>query len=94
MKKAGEEEEGGAGGHDAPNWSRVKSASVLMSCTILYAIIAGQSRRFRWPCRPPDFFLAQKFWSTLSMSFWMALESRRSCLESLCSLSYRTRPNS
>lgn len=40
MKKAGEEEEGGAGGHDAPNWSRVKSASVLMSCTILYAIIA------------------------------------------------------
>lgn len=35
------EEAGGAGGHDAPNWSRTKSASVLMGCTVLYAIIAG-----------------------------------------------------
>lgn len=32
----------GAGGHDAPNWSRMKSASVLMICTALYAMIAGQ----------------------------------------------------
>jgi len=31
------------GGHDAPNWSRVKSASVLMGCTVLYAIIAGMT---------------------------------------------------
>jgi Ca2+:H+ antiporter len=31
-----------AGGHDAPNWSRTKSASVLMGCTILYAVIAGE----------------------------------------------------
>jgi len=29
------------GGHDAPNWSRMKSFSVLMGCTVLYAIIAG-----------------------------------------------------
>lgn len=38
---AGDEDE--AGGHDAPNWSRVKSASVLMGCTVLYAVIAGMS---------------------------------------------------
>lgn len=37
---AGAEE--GAGGHDAPNWSRMKSASVLMICTALYAMIAGR----------------------------------------------------
>ncbi|GAA5873257.1 hypothetical protein JCM8547_008615 [Rhodosporidiobolus lusitaniae] len=33
-------EEDGHGGHDAPNWSRAKSATVLMACTVLYAIIA------------------------------------------------------
>lgn len=32
--------EGGHGGHDAPNWSRAKSATVLLTCTVLYAIIA------------------------------------------------------
>lgn len=31
---------GGHGGHDAPNWSRTKSAVILMSATVLYAIIA------------------------------------------------------
>ena len=31
-----------AGGHDAPSWSRTTSASVLLACTALYAIIAGQ----------------------------------------------------
>ena len=31
---------GGHGGHDAPNWSRLKSSIVLMGATILYAIIA------------------------------------------------------
>ncbi|PVF94628.1 hypothetical protein CPB86DRAFT_788856 [Serendipita vermifera] len=31
---------GGHGGHDAPSWSRFTSASVLLSCTLLYAIIA------------------------------------------------------
>ncbi|EIM85854.1 uncharacterized protein STEHIDRAFT_168908 [Stereum hirsutum FP-91666 SS1] len=34
------EEAGGHGGHDAPSWSRVTSASVLLACTALYAIIA------------------------------------------------------
>ena len=29
-----------AGGHDAPNWSRVKSTVVLLGATLLYAIIA------------------------------------------------------
>lgn len=33
-------EGGGHGGHDAPSWSRKLSASVLLSCTFLYAIIA------------------------------------------------------
>jgi len=28
-------------GHDAPNWSRTKSSIILLSATILYAIIAG-----------------------------------------------------
>ncbi|KAF8318991.1 hypothetical protein DL93DRAFT_2164698 [Clavulina sp. PMI_390] len=31
---------GGHGGHDAPSWSRMVSASVLMACTVLYAVIA------------------------------------------------------
>lgn len=37
-----EEHSGGQGGHDAPNWSRFKSYSVLFGCTVLYAIIAGK----------------------------------------------------
>lgn len=31
----------GHGGHEAPSWSRGVSASVLLGCTFLYAIIAG-----------------------------------------------------
>ncbi|KAF7194812.1 Low affinity vacuolar monovalent cation/H(+) antiporter [Pseudocercospora fuligena] len=34
------EEQGGQGGHDAPNWSRTKSAIILLTATIAYAIIA------------------------------------------------------
>ncbi|KAM0790346.1 hypothetical protein ACM66B_003230 [Microbotryomycetes sp. NB124-2] len=39
---SGKKEEGDdhSGGHDAPNWSRLKSASVLLLCTVLYAIVA------------------------------------------------------
>jgi Ca2+:H+ antiporter len=29
-----------AGGHDAPNWGRGKSAAILMSATVLYAVVA------------------------------------------------------
>ncbi|KAL8761932.1 MAG: hypothetical protein Q9184_002001 [Pyrenodesmia sp. 2 TL-2023] len=29
-----------AGGHDAPNWSRLKSAIILLGATLLYAVIA------------------------------------------------------
>jgi Ca2+:H+ antiporter len=36
-------EEGGHGGHDAPSWSRTTSASVLLACTALYAVIAGRA---------------------------------------------------
>lgn len=35
------EDSGGHGGHDAPSWSRTTSASVLLACTALYAVIAG-----------------------------------------------------
>ncbi len=31
---------GGGHGHDAPNWSRLKSSIILMGATVLYAIIA------------------------------------------------------
>lgn len=31
---------GEGGGHDAPNWSRLKSAVILLGATLLYAIIA------------------------------------------------------
>ncbi|KAG1791936.1 hypothetical protein EV424DRAFT_1532459 [Suillus variegatus] len=34
------EEEHGAHGHEAPEWSRITSAAVLLSCTALYALIA------------------------------------------------------
>jgi Ca2+:H+ antiporter len=33
-------EEGAAGGHDAPNWSRTKSAVILLTATVAYAVIA------------------------------------------------------
>jgi Ca2+:H+ antiporter len=33
-------EEGSGGGHDAPSWTRTTSLVVLLSCTVLYAIIA------------------------------------------------------
>ncbi|CBQ69153.1 conserved hypothetical protein (C-terminal fragment), partial [Sporisorium reilianum SRZ2] len=36
----GAEEAEGHGGHDAPSWSRGTSLTVLLSCTVLYAIIA------------------------------------------------------
>jgi Ca2+:H+ antiporter len=34
------EEDDDAGGHDSPNWSKIKSGIVLVSCTALYSIIA------------------------------------------------------
>lgn len=43
---AGADHGEGHGGHDAPNWSRFKSYSVLVGCTMLYAIIAGESHLF------------------------------------------------
>ncbi|KAF9275593.1 hypothetical protein BGZ68_010684 [Mortierella alpina] len=35
-----EEEDETHGGHDSPNWSKAKSATVLLGCTVLYSIIA------------------------------------------------------
>lgn len=35
-----EEEEGG--GHESPNWTRGVSAGVLLGCTVLFAMIAGE----------------------------------------------------
>lgn len=42
----GEPDGGEHGGHDAPSWSRFVSASVLLSCTALYALIAGKKHSF------------------------------------------------
>ncbi|KAG6903293.1 hypothetical protein C0995_000188 [Termitomyces sp. Mi166 len=39
-KPRGHEEAAGGHGHDAPSWSRTTSASVLLACTALYAVIA------------------------------------------------------
>jgi Ca2+:H+ antiporter len=33
----------GEGGHGGPSWSRTTSTSVLLTCTVLYAAIAGLS---------------------------------------------------
>jgi Ca2+:H+ antiporter len=35
---------GGHGGHEGPSWSRTVSTCVLLGCTVLYAIIAGEIR--------------------------------------------------
>ncbi|KAF5338954.1 hypothetical protein D9611_008688 [Ephemerocybe angulata] len=42
LRSALAEHEGGGehGGHDAPSWSRTTSASILLACTALYALIA------------------------------------------------------
>ncbi|KAI1076581.1 Sodium/calcium exchanger protein-domain-containing protein [Whalleya microplaca] len=41
FEEAGEHAQGaGHGGHDAPNWSRMKSSVILLGATILYAIVA------------------------------------------------------
>lgn len=36
----GDQDDNADGGHDAPSWSRTVSASVLLACTFLYAMIA------------------------------------------------------
>jgi Ca2+:H+ antiporter len=36
------EEEEGVSGHDSPNWSKLKSGIVLLSCTAFYSFIAGK----------------------------------------------------
>lgn len=43
------EDAGGHGGHDAPSWSRTTSASVLLACTALYAMIAGECHILLFP---------------------------------------------
>ncbi|KAG9321170.1 hypothetical protein KVV02_003876 [Mortierella alpina] len=35
-----DEDDEAHGGHDSPNWSKAKSATVLLGCTVLYSIIA------------------------------------------------------
>lgn len=60
MRSAAEPEStgaGGHGGHDAPSWSRTTSASVLLGCTALYAVIAGMCfDRVRNICSSLSFF--------------------------------------
>lgn len=40
VSKQNEIVESSSGGHDAPNWSRTKSTTILLTATLLYAIIA------------------------------------------------------
>ncbi|KAH8104483.1 hypothetical protein BXZ70DRAFT_1005012 [Cristinia sonorae] len=40
VSAATEDDTGSHGGHDAPSWSRTTSASVLLACTAIYALIA------------------------------------------------------
>lgn len=40
MEEVTEQAPAAHGGHDAPNWSRMKSAIILMGATVLYAIVA------------------------------------------------------
>ena len=40
LHEGGAAEEAASGGHDAPSWTRATSLIVLLSCTVLYAIIA------------------------------------------------------
>jgi Ca2+:H+ antiporter len=42
VRTSATEEASAHGGHDAPSWSRTTSASVLLACTALYAVIAGR----------------------------------------------------
>ena len=37
-----QQEEPEDGGHEGPSWSRGTSTAVLLSCTVLYALIAGE----------------------------------------------------
>ncbi len=37
-------EEAEDGGHESPSWSRGTSTAVLLSCTVLYALIAGEHK--------------------------------------------------
>lgn len=52
--RGGDAHEAAHGGHDAPSWSRLVSASVLLGCTVLYAIIAGRLRFGRPDRCPPE----------------------------------------
>lgn len=54
------EGEGGHGGHDAPSWSRTTSASVLLACTALYAVIAGMQSFFHPYDQLHDFLFARR----------------------------------
>ena len=99
VAKAIEEEEE-HGGHDGPSWSRFVSATVLLSCTVLYAIIAGSSEL---SCsflsslrltRTPLSSLLQRSSSMSSTSFSRDRESTKSSSESRSSLSSQTPPSS
>jgi len=78
----------GHGGHAAPSWSRFASASVLLSCTALYAIIAGASTSTCLGECFTDRFVqnCSSVWSTLYLK---DPGSMKSSLGSPCSLSCR-----
>jgi Ca2+:H+ antiporter len=59
---------GGHGGHDAPSWSRTTSASVLLGCTALYAVIAGMcALTVLGTYAHLSFFLQSYLWTSLML---------------------------
>lgn len=79
MRNSGgaENVEAAHGGHDAPSWSRGTSATVLLACTALYAVIAGPSGGFSTPAATEVYDLQRSLW-TLWMLFLPGPVSTRS----------------
>lgn len=55
-------------GHDAPSWSRFTSASVLLGCTFLYALIAGMSAPSDVIRNALNICLQNYLWTSLTLS--------------------------
>jgi Ca2+:H+ antiporter len=55
-----DEDPSGHGGHEAPAWSRAVSASVLLACTAMYAVIAGTCVQTRYFVRHCFFRVADR----------------------------------
>lgn len=90
-----EHDEGEGGGHESPNWTRGVSAGVLLGCTVLFAMIAGQWTHLLSPfLRAQQLIPLQKSWSTSSMSYSKVSRLTRNSSASPCLRSFRIPPSS